>query len=612
MTTGGNILELQNLRVRFQQRRQPVAAVRDASFLLRRGQTLALVGESGSGKSVASLALMGLLPDHASVEARRMRFAPDADAPPVDLTGQSPEAMRRLRGRHIAMVFQEPMSSLNPLFPIGDQIGEALLVHERLDARSRRKRVLEMLELVEIPGAAERHDAWPHELSGGMRQRVLIALALVCKPALLIADEPTTALDVTIQAQILDLMRRLQAELGMSILFITHDLGVVAEMADEVAVMRAGEVVEQAAVRELFSDPRHPYTRGLLASLPSGRRAALSQTASESVEPEVPPPPEPLVSMPLVSIKGMSKIFPSNRGAVHAVQDVSFDIPKGAIVGLVGESGSGKTTLGRAVLRLVEPTAGSVVFDGEILGELDASRMRAMRRRMQIIFQDPVASLNPRMRVRDIVAEGLLAHGIGTASSRAERVAALLEEVGLKADDMRRHPHEFSGGQRQRIGIARALALDPDFIIADESVSALDVSIRSQVLDLLLDIRRRREATLLFISHDLSVVRYLCDLTAVMYLGRLVEFGATEAVHSQPAHPYTRALLTAVPVPDPGAARGRELLQGDAPSPQAPPSGCVFRTRCRHAAPACAEAMPALARWGPDREAACSRLVEIA
>jgi len=604
VTAGGNILELQNLRVRFQQRRQPVAAVRDASFLLRRGQTLALVGESGSGKSVASLALMGLLPDHASVEARRMRFVPDADAPPVDLTDQRPETMRRLRGRHIAMVFQEPMSSLNPLFPIGDQIGEALLVHERLDARSRRKRVLEMLELVEIPGAAERHDAWPHELSGGMRQRVLIALALVCKPALLIADEPTTALDVTIQAQILDLMRRLQAELGMSILFITHDLGVVAEMADEVAVMRAGEVVEQAAVGELFSDPRHPYTRGLLASLPNGRRAA---ALAESAGPGVPAKPAPLLS-----IRGMSKIFPGDRGPLFAVQDVSFDIPKGAIVGLVGESGSGKTTLGRAILRLIAPTAGAVVFDGETLGDLNAARMRAMRRRMQIIFQDPVASLNPRMRVRDIVAEGLVAHGIGTARSRTERVAALLEEVGLKPDDMRRHPHEFSGGQRQRIGIARALALDPDFIIADESVSALDVSIRSQVLDLLLDIRRRREATLLFISHDLSVVRYLCDLTAVMYLGRLVEFGATEAVHSQPAHPYTRALLTAVPVPDPGAARGRELLQGDAPSPQAPPSGCVFRTRCRHAAPACAEAMPALARWGPDREAACARLAEIA
>ncbi len=611
------MLELQNLRVRFQQRRHAVAAVRDASFQLRRGQTLALVGESGSGKSVASLALMGLLPDHATVEARRMRFQPDADAPPLDLTRQSPAAMRRLRGRHIAMVFQEPMSSLNPLFPIGDQIGEALLVHERLDARGRRKRVLEMLELVEIPGAAQRHDAWPHELSGGMRQRVLIALALVCKPALLIADEPTTALDVTIQAQILDLMRRLQAELGMSILFITHDLGVVAEMADEVAVMRAGEVVEQAAVRDLFAGPRHPYTRRLLASLPRGRRrAALSKfashSASESADPEFAPPPEPLVSMPLVSIRGMSKIFPSDRGPVYAVQDVSFDIPKGSIVGLVGESGSGKTTLGRAILRLTAPTAGTVAFDGEILGELNASRMRAMRRRMQIIFQDPVASLNPRMRVRDIVAEGLLAHGIGTARSRADRVAALLEEVGLKADDMGRHPHEFSGGQRQRIGIARALALDPDFIIADESVSALDVSIRSQVLDLLLDIRQRREATLLFISHDLSVVQYLCDLTAVMYLGRLVEFGATEAVHSHPAHPYTRALLTAVPVPDPGAARTRELLQGDAPSPLEPPSGCVFRTRCRHAAPACAEAMPALARWGPDREAACSRLAEIA
>jgi len=601
VTSGGNILELQNLRVGFEHRKRSVAAVRDASFQLRRGQTLALVGESGSGKSVASLALMGLLPGQAAVEARRMRFQPDADAPPVDLTRQSPEAMRRLRGRHIAMVFQEPMSSLNPLFPIGDQIGEALLVHEKLDARSRHKRVLEMLELVEIPGAAQRANAWPHELSGGMRQRVLIALALVCKPALLIADEPTTALDVTIQAQILDLMRRLQAEIGMSILFITHDLGVVAEMADEVAVMRAGEVVEQAAARELFSDPRHPYTRGLLASLPGERRAAALAEVVEPAEPQ-----------PLLSIRGMSKIFPGDRGAVYAVQDVSFDIPKGGIVGLVGESGSGKTTLGRAILRLIAPTAGTVVFDGEILGELNASRMRAMRRRMQIIFQDPVASLNPRMRVRDIVAEGLLAHGIGTARSRADRVAALLEEVGLEADDMRRHPHEFSGGQRQRIGIARALALDPDFIIADESVSALDASIRAQVLDLLLDIRRRREATLLFISHDLSVVQYLCDLTAVMYLGRLVEFGATEAVHGHPAHPYTRALLTAVPVPDPGAAPARELPNGDAPSPLAPPSGCVFRTRCRHAAPACADAMPALAQWGRDRRAACARLAEIA
>lgn len=317
------------------------------------------------------------------------------------------------------------------------------------------------------------------------------------------------------------------------------------------------------------------------------------------------------MSETLVSIRGLSKTFHSDRGPVYAVQDVSLDIPRGSIVGLVGESGSGKTTLGRTVLRLIEPTGGSTVFDGADLNTLDAGAMRAMRRRMQIIFQDPVASLNPRLRVRDVIAEGLTAHGIGSRRAREDKVAALLEEVGLKPEDMRRFPHEFSGGQRQRIGIARALALDPDFIVADESVSALDVSIQAQVLNLLLDIRDRRGLTMLFIAHDLSVVEYLCDVTAVMYLGRVVEVGPSARIYSDPAHPYTKALLSAIPEPDPGANRGRELLEGDIPSPLAPPSGCVFRTRCRHAQPACAETAPALAAWGDERQAACLRLSEI-
>ena len=313
----------------------------------------------------------------------------------------------------------------------------------------------------------------------------------------------------------------------------------------------------------------------------------------------------------LLSIRGLSKTFHSDRGPVHAVQDVSLDIARGSIIGLVGESGSGKTTLGRTILRLVEPSSGSTVFDGQDLNRLSPGAMRAMRRRVQIIFQDPVASLNPRLRVRDVIAEGLVAHGIGNRREREETVAALLEEVGLKPEDMRRFPHEFSGGQRQRIGIARALALDPDFIVADESVSALDVSIQAQVLNLLLDIRDRRGLTMLFIAHDLSVVEYLCDSIAVMYLGRLVEVGSADAVYSAPAHPYTRALLSAIPEPEPGASRGRELLQGDIPSPLAPPSGCVFRTRCRFATPDCAQAIPPLTPFGDGRSAACIRLTEI-
>jgi oligopeptide/dipeptide ABC transporter ATP-binding protein len=315
---------------------------------------------------------------------------------------------------------------------------------------------------------------------------------------------------------------------------------------------------------------------------------------------------------PLISIRGLTKTFQSDRGPVHAVQNVNLDIPRGAIMGLVGESGSGKTTLGRTVLRLIEPTSGSTLFEGRDLNRLGSAAMRAMRKRMQIIFQDPVASLNPRLRVRDVIAEGLVAHGIGTARDREARVGALLEEVGLKPDDMRRYPHEFSGGQRQRIGIARALALDPDFIVADESVSALDVSIQAQVLNLLLDIRDRRGLTMLFIAHDLSVVEYLCDLTAVMYLGRVVEVGPSASIYSAPAHPYTRALLSAIPEPQPGAVRGRELLKGDIPSPLAPPSGCVFRTRCRHAEPACAQSIPELETAGDGRAAACLRLTEFA
>ena len=505
------VLEVSDLGVVFRSRGPDFIALRDVSFRAERRKTLALVGESGSGKSVTSLAAMGLLPSNGMITTGSITYSGRAGRQVI--TDATQEQMRRIRGAEISMIFQEPMTSLNPLYTIGDQIGEMLYLHNDMDATARRNRVIEMLELVEIPRAKERVNDYPHEFSGGMRQRVMIAMALACNPMLLIADEPTTALDVAIQAQILNLMRKLQADLEMAILFITHDMGVVAEMADDVAVMYRGEIVEKNDVYPLLNAPSHDYTKSLLGSIlipgksrstrPDASRSTSSKSeAVERVE-------------PLIRVERMSKTF----GDIQAVNDVSFEIEQGTIMGLVGESGSGKTTLGRSLLRLTEPSSGQTYFDQRNINELSAREMMEVRKRMQIIFQDPASSLNPRMKVENVIAEGLVAHRIGNRTECSDRVAALLEEVDLPTDAMRRFPHEFSGGQRQRIGIARALALDPDFIVADESVSALDVTVQNKVLNPLLELRERRNLTMLFITHDLAVVEYLCDEIMVMYHG---------------------------------------------------------------------------------------------
>ena len=507
-----------------------------------------------------------------------------------------------------------------------------------------------MLEQVEIPAARQRLDEYPHQLSGGMRQRVMIAIALACDPLLLIADEPTTALDVTIQAQILALLDKLRRDIGTAVLFITHNLGVVAEIADRVVVMYAGRVVEEGDVRSLFKAPRHPYTRGLLACLP---RRALATTAPgpgrrlSAIAGQVASPLDPLpgcafaprcalalpecsaamppladiganrllalpaleraVTEPMLRVRGLKKYFGRHDRPVRAVDDVSFDIAPGEVLGLVGESGSGKSTIGRTLLKLIEPSAGSILFEGVDLATLSARAMQPYRRRLQIIFQDPYASLNPRRRVGDTLAEALATHGLHPGAARAKRIAELLALVGLAPEHASRYPHEFSGGQRQRIGIARALAVEPRFIVADEPVSALDVSIQAQVINLLSDLRERFGLTMLFISHDLDVVEYLCDRIVVLYLGKVMEVAAAGDLYRSPLHPYTEALLEASPRPDPEARRARRLLQGDIPSPVDPPSGCVFHTRCPYAVAACAATVPPLREVAPGRFKACLR-----
>jgi peptide/nickel transport system ATP-binding protein len=668
---GSPLLEVEGLRTCFDAEDGEVWAVDGVSFAIGRSETLAVVGESGSGKSVTSLSIMRLLAASGRIAAGTVRL--DGE----NLLEMSEAEMRRVRGNDISMIFQEPMTSLNPVFTIGSQIAETIRLHKGVKRLAARRHAIDMLDLVGIPEPAKRFDAYPHHLSGGMRQRVVIAMALACHPKLLIADEPTTALDVTIQAQILDLMRRLQQEIGMSILFITHDLGVVAEVAQRVVVMYAGKVVEQAPVQALFARPRMPYTIGLLESVPRVDRAAGRQEALRAIPGNVPNPtrlpegcafhprcriaaeacrqqrppleddgtghlarclrvgeigaavsmPEPLTpspaapsdaaaasppAIPLVEARELEVRFSirggiTNRvvGEVKAVAGISFAIGEGEVVGLVGESGSGKTTTGQALLRVIEPSAGEVYFDGEDVRALDRNGLRAMRRRMQMIFQDPFASLNPRMTVGQIVGEAFAIHGLERGRQRQDRIAALLESVGLAADHMRRYPHEFSGGQRQRIGIARALAVKPTFIVADEPVSALDVSIQAQIVNLLRDLQRRLSLTLLFIAHDLGVVEYLCDRVIVMYLGRIMEVAPVRSLYANPVHPYTEALLSGAPVPDPTAKRQRIILEGDIPSPINPPSGCVFRTRCRLARPECAATVPPLREVGPRHFSAC-------
>jgi ABC-type microcin C transport system duplicated ATPase subunit YejF len=532
------LLRVEDLRVSFHGEQGSVQAVDGISFALFPGGALGIVGESGSGKTVAALSILGLT-----------RTAPGANVSGrIEFEGRDllalPEPqLRAIRGNEIAMVFQDPLSSLHPLYRVGAQIVEAIRAHRPLPKAKARVRTIELLELVGIPDPARRVDAYPHELSGGQRQRAMIAMALANEPKLLLADEPTTALDVTVQAQILDLLTRLRRELSMALVFVTHDLGVVAEVAQDVLVMQAGQIVETAPTAELFAAPAHPYTQRLLHARPT-------------LDGPPPPPLPPTDAEPLLRVRGLAKHFPISRGvivrrhvgAAKAVDGIDFEVMPGETFGIVGESGSGKTTTARLVARLLAPSAGEVSFRGRDVAALRGRELKALRRDLQMIFQDPYSSLNPRKTAGSIVAEPLAVHRVEPDRARRRRAAErLLETVGLNAGDCDRYPHEFSGGQRQRIGIARALALEPKLIVADEPVSALDVSIQAQVLELLRSLRERLGLTLVFISHDLAVVRHMCDRIAVMHEGRIVELAANEDLYRAPRDHYTRELLAAVP-----------------------------------------------------------------
>ncbi|NNU82044.1 ABC transporter ATP-binding protein [Halovulum dunhuangense] len=531
--------------------------VSDMSFALERGRTLAIAGESGSGKSITSLAIMGLLPPPAvRVTGGSIRLGQ------TDLTALPEEALQRIRGNRIAMIFQEPMTSLNPVMTIGRQLTEAIEAHEALGRDAARALALQALRAVRISEPERRLGQYPHELSGGMRQRIMIAMALALRPDVLIADEPTTALDVTVQREVLELLRDLQRDLGTAIILITHDMGVVAELADDVIVMQSGRMVEQGTVEQVFTAPREPYTRALLAAVPRMRPAAPAPVAQAAARGQV----VARLSDVEVTFDVRGGLFGRVTHRVHAVAGVSLDIREGETVALVGESGCGKSTIARAMAGLV-PFRGSIEIGGKRLGGT-AADLRAARREAQLVFQDPMAALDPRMRVGDLVAEPLVIHGIGTAESRRARVVDLFERVGLSRRHVERYPHEFSGGQRQRICIARALALEPRLIIADESVSALDVSVQARVLDLLRALKEEFRVSYLFISHDMAVVDNIADRVAVMYLGQVVELGTRAQVFGSPAHPYTRRLIEAVPVPDPRHQRQPSArLDTEIPSP---------------------------------------------
>nr|WP_315185664.1 dipeptide ABC transporter ATP-binding protein [uncultured Albidiferax sp.] len=576
------VLDVQRLSVRFETKERVVDAVRDLSFHVNAGETLAIVGESGSGKSVSSLALMRLVENGGGrITSGSMQFH-RRDGSSLDLAQASPATMRGIRGAEMAMVFQEPMTSLNPVFPVGEQIAESIRLHQRLGRAAALAEALRMLDLVRIPEAKNVLGRFPHQLSGGMRQRVMIAMALACKPRLLIADEPTTALDVTIQAQVLSLIRLLQTEMQMGVVFITHDMGVVAEMADRVLVMLRGDKVEENDCARLFAAPQHPYTRTLLAAVPT--LGAMRGTDSPAKFPLLDAPhavvwPERDTVQngmpPVLDVQGLTTRFPVRTGLlgrvtrqVYAVEQVSFSLLRGETLALVGESGCGKSTTGRSLARLVEFNAGSVDVAGRAIAPLKGSRLQALRRDVQFIFQDPFASLDPRLTVGFAIMEPLLVHGVAKGAEAEKRVADLLYRVGLPANAAQRYPHEFSGGQRQRIAIARALALNPKVVIADEAVSALDVSIRAQIVNLMLDLQREFGIAFLFISHDMAVVERISHRVAVMYLGQIVEIGPRRAVFENPQHAYTRRLMAAVPVADPARRHNkRELLTGEIPSP---------------------------------------------
>jgi peptide/nickel transport system ATP-binding protein len=560
-----SIIQVRNLSVEFRTDEGTVKAVKGISFDVPRGKTVGLVGESGSGKSVTSLALMRLIPNPpGKVTSGELLF----DG--TDLLKLSEAKMRGIRGNRISMIFQEPMTSLNPVFTVGNQISETLMLHQKLSKTQAAAKSIDLLQQVGIPNPKERVNSYPHELSGGQRQRVMIAMAIACEPEMLIADEPTTALDVTIQKQILDLLADLQKKYQMSMLFITHDLGVIADIADEVVVMYRGDIVERGTSLQIFSKPQHPYTKGLLACRPSlernPRRLPVVSDFMTSDGKEKPIDVSVLKKQKqtreiaagqsvLLQIQNVKKHFPMQKGIfgnvkswVKAVDDVTLTVRKGRTLGLVGESGCGKTTLGRTILRLIEPTEGKIIYDGTDITTLDREKMRAMRRKMQIIFQDPYASLNPRMTVGAALMEPMIIHHLGENSDeRLSMAGDLIQKVGLDRAMLNRYPHEFSGGQRQRVCIARALAVKPEFIVCDESVSALDVSIQAQILNLLLDLQDELHLTYVFISHDLAVVKFISDEVAVMYNGKVVEMNDAVGIYENPQHDYTKKLLSAIP-----------------------------------------------------------------
>ncbi|MGV8935613.1 MAG: ABC transporter ATP-binding protein [Allorhizobium sp.] len=556
------VLSVEGLTTSFLVDGQWRSVVRGISFDVKPGETVAIVGESGSGKSVTSLSIMRLLaPKSSRVEGRVWLNG-------RDILALSEKEMQAVRGNEAAMIFQEPMTSLNPIFTIGRQISEVLTRHKGLSQADARLETVRMLEKVRIPNAKSRFDDYPHQFSGGMRQRVMIAMALASRPKLLIADEPTTALDVTIQSQILDLIKVLQEEEGMSVLFITHDMGVVAEIADRTIVMLRGDVVEQGPTTDVFHHGQHPYTRALLAAVPKlgsmqGHAWPLRFPIIDIGSGKISAPREVADTVdngqtPVLSVRNLVTRFPiraglfsRQTGAVHAVENISFDLFQGETLSIVGESGCGKSTTGRSIARLVEPDSGDIQLDGYNVLSLDQQQLRAMRRSVQMIFQDPFSSLNPRMTVGAAIAEPFLKHKLGDRRQAREKTADLLEKVGLSAAMMERYPHEFSGGQRQRVAIARALSLNPKVIIADESVSALDVSIKAQVCNLLMDLQEEFNIAFLFISHDMAVVERLSHRVAVMYLGEIVEIGPRAAIFDNPQHDYTKKLIAAVPVPDP-------------------------------------------------------------
>jgi peptide/nickel transport system ATP-binding protein len=660
-----NLLDVEGLRTHIRMRHSTVEAVDGVSLTIRQGETVGLVGESGCGKSITGLSIMRLLPPGGKIVGGSIKLAGQ------EITTLAEREMGRLRGNDVAMIFQDPMTSLDPTMTIGDQIAEPVRSHRGISKKEALERAAEVLGLVGMPKPLERLKAFPHQLSGGLRQRVMIAMALACEPKLIIADEPTTALDVTIQAQILALLDELKERLGMGMLLITHDMGVIAGRASRVMVMYAGRIVETADAQALFRDMRHPYTEALLESIPdvkTGRKEVLysipglppdlsdapancrfsprcryAQDRCRAEDPHLEGDPAhryacffpvqhqhqhqragsaapgPAASgaasgpggdaetgEPLLVVDHVVKEFPVTKGvlqrrigSVKAVSDVSFQIRRGETFGLVGESGCGKTTLGRMVTALETPDSGSIRFDGTEVSKLRGADLRRQRRQFQLMFQDPYSSLDPRMRVTSILREPLAAHHIGNRADQQARIRALLAEVGLSARSLGLYPHEFSGGQRQRIGLARALTLEPRLIVADEPVSALDVSIRSQVLNLMRRLQAERNLTYIVISHDLSVVRYLADRVGVMYLGKLVEVGPAEQVYEHPAHPYTAALLAAIPVPDPAQERAkRPMVAGELPSAAQPPSGCRFRTRCARSQDLCAREEPAMRAFG--------------